>query len=101
MTHENSLVALEQITGDGSKADRMRAIISVLAKAKKPLRDWDILKRIFPDSNDLNLVRPRITEMYRLPFLLLLEGEKERSHSGNRPVRTSMLKHRCFQLNLF
>jgi hypothetical protein len=99
--HENSLIALSEITTSNSKRARVKAIIKVLSQAKKPLRDWDILKKLFPDSTDLNLVRPRITEMYRHPYFLLIEGEKEKSHSGNRPVRTSMLVTRSFQLNLF
>ncbi len=88
--HENSLIALSEINTDGSKEKRKKAILGVFGNARTPLRDWDVLQALFPGSSDMNLVRPRVTELHGQK--ILIEGHKARSPYSNRPVRTSLLR---------
>lgn len=85
MQHTNSDQAWDEIRGTGSKERRRSAILSVFRKSLKPLRDYDVLSTLFPNSTDMNLVRPRITELTQSG--LLKEVGRGKSHTGNRPVR--------------
>lgn len=87
--HRNSLEALKQITKDGTKETRLNKVFACCKVANKPLRDWDILKILFPEKEDLNLVRPRITELHMLN--LLAEGPRMKNNSGTRKVRSSVI----------
>ena len=98
MAHPNSIKALEEITDDGSKEARKKAIKIVLANSSKYMRDYDVLQVLFPGSSDMNLVRPRITEMHKAGTLI--EGPKATSHMRSTPVRTSDLVNKQLTLNL-
>jgi len=89
--HNNSLAADKLITDDGTKDKRRKAIIEIFVRAQRPLSDWEVLQRFKPGSDNLNLVRPRISEMYGGPNPVLEEGPPARSHCKNCNVRTSQL----------
>jgi hypothetical protein len=57
--HANSKEAYAKLT---NKERRVHSILAVLASAKKPLTDREILRRSGLGA-DMNLVRPRITEL--------------------------------------
>lgn len=67
--HDNSLAALKEINEDGTKKRRADAIIEIFKQHIYPLTDRTILKKLFPGSDNLNLVRPRITEAIKKGIL--------------------------------
>jgi len=95
--HNHSLIAFNQINQNNSKRDRINAIKDVFKAHTRPLRDFDVLQILFDGESDMNLVRPRITELHNSGFLI--ESKKAVSPYGNRPVRTSII--RKSQLTLF
>jgi hypothetical protein len=90
--HQNSLNCHGVITQDGTIGKRKARILEIIDAAPRPLSDWEILQRYKPGSDNLNLVQPRITEMYNPPFSLLEEGPPTKSHMKNCNVRTSRRK---------
>jgi hypothetical protein len=93
MMHENSLYAFAEISVDNpgyapsSKERRASAILEVYANSKKALSDYDVLQALFPGASDMNLVRPRISEMLAADHPLIMQVGRTTSHTGNRPVR--------------
>ena len=85
--HNNSLEVNKVITKDGSKEARRNAILGIIRASKWPLSDYQILKRFKPGSDDMNLVRPRISELHVLG--VLEEGPPVKSHVKNCNVRSS------------
>ena len=97
--HNHSLEAYAQITETGVKDSRAMAILEVFKNAGKPLRDWDVLKRLFPESDNLNLVRPRITELHQMGHLV--EGPPMKNQTETVNVRTSLPAKPDIQQTLF
>jgi len=99
--HQNSLTAFDEISSNGpayepsSKEIRRQAILAVYDKAPRPMRDYDVLQKLFPGSSDMNLSRPRISELIK--DKILVECGKGKSHSGNRPVRLVKLATQKFE----
>lgn len=85
--HLNSILSYEEIipTLNG----KHKEIVEIMLKVTRPLRDWDILQKYLEGSNDMNEVRPRITELHQMG--VLVEAGNVRGHKGNRSVRTSIL----------
>ena len=85
--HQNSLSSHRVIENDGSLGKRAEAILGIITAAGRPLTDWEVLQKFKPGSDNLNLVRPRITELHKQGKLR--EGPPARSNTKNCPVRTS------------
>jgi hypothetical protein len=96
--HGNSKKVFKEIKKEGIVNSRLRDVLEVCKSSGRPLRDYDILKKLFPDSDDMNLVRPRISELHELGHLI--EGPSALSISG-RSVRTSIAKDTEHQQTLF
>lgn len=86
--HNHSIEAYARLIKSGFKDSRVMEILETVKNAGKPLRDFDVLERLFPGSDDLNLVRPRLTELHQAGFLV--EGPPMRNKSNTRNVRTSV-----------
>lgn len=100
MIHKHSISALKEIYRDGTKASRQGVIYRIIENSPWPLSDWDILQRLKPGSDNLNLVRPRITELHEAR--ILKEGTPVKSHyKENMNVRTSRLVNQENQTSLF
>ena len=97
--HLNSLFAFKQIVSDGSLNSRLLDVLECVRNSPKPLRDWDVLQKLFPGREDLNLVRPRLSELHESGHLE--EGPVMLSHNGNRNVRTSIATNNEPQQSLF
>lgn len=89
MIHKNSKEAYKIIMESGRKESRHRFIIKILTSVEQPLTDYTILQYYKKDSDNLNLVRPRITELHNDG--ILQEGPPAKSHEGNLNVRTSIM----------
>ena len=85
--HDHSLSSHRVISRDGSLGKRTEAVLSIIKSAGRPLTDWEVLQKFKPGSDNLNLVRPRITELHKQGKLR--EGPPARSNTKNCPVRTS------------
>jgi len=88
--HNNSLEAYKSITGSGSKAERAHAILKIFKRNKKPLTARDVLRRFNKDSDNLNLIFPRITELHKIG--ILIEGPRVKDSESGRLVRTSFIR---------
>lgn len=88
--HKNSLEAYRKITEEGSKNTREKDILTIYSNYNRPLTDYEILQNFKPGSDNLNLVRPRITELHQKG--ILEEGPPIKSHMGRLNVRTSKIK---------
>ena len=97
--HDHSLSSHRVISRDGSLGKRTEAVLSIIKSAGRPLTDYEVLQRFKPGSDNLNLVRPRITELHDLGRLK--EGPPARSHMKNVPVRTSLPAGEQAQQSLF
>jgi len=97
--HTHSLEAFDQITADGTRDTRSKKILEILSSFSRPMSDYDVLQVFKPGSDDLNLVRPRITELHDKH--ILEEGMRTRSSDGKRNVRTSMIKNFKQQVSMF
>lgn len=60
--HQNSRLAFEAINRDGTKKTRSEMILEVFA-GKRKFTDYQVLQKLKPGSDNLNFVRPRITEL--------------------------------------
>jgi hypothetical protein len=99
MTHTNSLKAYSDITDCGAKEKRRQSIVNLFKDTNnKPLRDVDVLSALFPGREDMNLVRPRLSELHR--DRILKEGPTMKSPSGRQNVRTSLLVNFNIQMEL-
>jgi len=63
MIHENSRQAIKEITTSGERKNRAEQILDIFKEYGFPMTDRGVLMRLFPGSDNLNLVRPRITEL--------------------------------------
>ena len=99
--HSNSKEAYRAIVGNGSKASRSKSIIQIFENSKAPLSDHQVLQKFKLGSDNLNLVRPRITELHQSG--ILIEGPQTKSTEGNLNVRTSFIDASIFETqgNLF
>ena len=97
--HSHSLEAFNQITAEGSRDTREKRILNVLSTSSEPLSDYQILQALKPKSDDMNYVRPRISDLYEKG--ILTEGPRTKSHDGRRNVRTSLIKNFNNQLEMF
>ena len=86
--HKHSLEAFEEITLDKSKQARLNVVLEVIEASKNPLRDWDVLQKLFPGASDMNLVRPRLTELHQMGKII--EGPPMANEARTRNVRTSV-----------
>ena len=84
--HTHSKEAYRSIMASGAKASRTRAILEIFKRNSRPLSDYQILQKFKSGSDNLNLVRPRITELHQMG--VLVEDIPIKSHDGNRNVRT-------------
>ena len=87
MMHTNSLIAYDELIPTLSAREGF--ILDIIVKAKKPMSDWDILQVFKKGSDNLNLIRPRVSDLHDKK--VLIEGAPARSHTKNMPVRTSVL----------
>ena len=99
MVHRNSKEVWHQIMQDGSKDKKMQEIFRIIFQAKEALSDYAVLQKVKPGSDNLNLVRPRITELHQIgrkgPRFeepkVVEEGMPTKSHYKNTNVRTTRL----------
>lgn len=97
--HQNSLSSHRVIENDGSLGKRAQSILDILTAAGRPLTDYEVLQKFKPGSDNLNLVRPRITELTERGFLA--EGPARKSHAKNCNVRASRVIKFRVQQSLF
>ena len=90
MIHSNSKEAYNHIMFNGAKTARAKAVLKIIEGADSPLSDYQVLQVFKSGSDNLNLVRPRITELYKAG--ILEEGYPVKSHEGETNVRTSRIK---------
>jgi len=88
--HNNSLEAYKSIMHSGSKTERARAVLLIFKRNKKPMTDRDILRGFNETSDDLNLVRPRISELHFQG--ILAESDPVFDPRTGRTVRTSFIR---------
>jgi len=97
--HNHSLEAYNQIITTGAKDTRSAKILDILSSFGRPMSDYEVLQVFKPGSDDLNLVRPRLTELHQKQ--ILIEGPRTKSSDGRRNVRTNKIKGFEKQLSLF
>jgi len=85
--HEHSITTHRVKSQDGTFGRRTTAVLGIIKAAGRPLTDWEVLQKFKPGSDNLNLVRPRITELHKMGELR--EGPPGRSNCKSVPVRTS------------
>ena len=96
--HSNSLSAYKTITGDGSRSSRLSMILEVYQDGRH-YSDREVLQRLFPESDDLNKVRPRVSEGIQAG--LLEECGSIRDGVTGKNVRLVRLKDREPQTRMF
>lgn len=64
MIHSNSVTALRQISNEGSKQIRSEAVLACYSDGV-PRTDRQVLKMLYPQSDDMNKVKPRISELLK------------------------------------
>ena len=84
--HENSMFAYEETVKE--RAARREAVLGVFMTADRPLTDREVMIRL--GFNDMNAVRPRITEM--TTDGTLVECSKVRDTVTKRLVRGSRIR---------
>ena len=100
--HKNSTEAYKKIMFSGAKATRLRAVLEIISKSDIPLTDYQILQQFKSGSDNLNLVRPRVTELHGLKPAIVEEGYPANSHENGMTVRTTKLSERVDpQMNMF
>ena len=87
--HKNSLEIYNALRESGELTKRQREVLTIFFNRSTPLRDWDVLQIFKKGSDNMNLVRPRITELHHYNYLI--EGPVQRGHSNNCNVRTSVI----------
>lgn len=87
--HKNSLEVYNALRGNGDLNRMERIVLEIFYSHRTPLRDFDCLKIHRPNSDNMNLVRPRITKLHEKGFLV--EGPPQKSHYKHKNVRTSVL----------
>ena len=85
--HAHSLAAHDEHAAE--HIGRKRLIMDCIHLAGVPLTDRQILERIYPNSDDMNRVRPRISEL--LKEGRLVEGVEVVDAVTKEPVRTVWL----------
>lgn len=98
MMHKNSLDVYDKIVADQSLNKRERAVVRIVVDNPRPLRDYDILQKFKPGSDNINLCQPRITHLHDLK--IFKEGPPGKSPYKNCNVRTTILNVED-QLSLF
>lgn len=101
MIHRNSLEAYKMIMADGSKMTHLKQCLQIITGSRSPIGDYDVLQKVKPGSDNLNLVRPRITELYKLLPGVMIEGPPTKSHYKDCNVRTSMIHQKADTQDLF
>ena len=101
MIHQNSEQVYDAIIMDGSKDGRLKRVLEIITEAPKPLSDYQILQELKAGSDNLNLVSPRITELYQMVPPVVVEGPPVKSHCKNTNVRTTELIKINSQTKLF
>lgn len=94
--HENSLEALSNINKDGSKVKRNMEILHLFSGGLR-LTDREVLNILRPGSDDMNIFRPRLSELVQAGKL----KEVGKKAYGNRNVRILMIKDLTVQQGLF
>ena len=89
MVHKNSMIAIKDIRKSGRAELRKKAITRIFSNGGE-YTDRDVLHILFPSSDNMNNVRPRITE-------LICDGILEntydmRDNITGRPVRVCRIK---------
>jgi len=97
--HENSTAALREITASGQKKDRTTAILAVFSREYRQLTDRQVLNILFPGSDNLNLTRPRISELLKAGKLR--ECKSVRDSVTNKMVRTCEIVEDAAQESMF
>ena len=85
--HQNSLESYREGT-KGAFKTRSQAIFNTFYFGRKELTDREVLRALFPGSDDLNKIRPRVTELTKNG---VLEEAGERLE-GSLRVRVSRVK---------
>jgi len=99
MVHNHSKAALIDISESGVKSKRRNQIVAVFLKNyNTPLTDFEVLAELFPGSDNMNRVSPRLTELHK--ERILMEVEPGKTPSG-RKCRRSKLVHYDHQLSMF
>ena len=86
--HKNSKKSIKELIVTGNKVRRMDKILEVYNSNGLPLTDRDVLNILNPSSDDLNYVRPRISELLKEGRIKEICSVKE----GNRTVRMCGIK---------
>jgi len=94
--HNNSLDAYRDIKKDGSKAKRNAEILELFSGGLR-LTDREVLRILKPGSDDMNYVRPRLSELIQAGKL----KEIGKRADGGRNVRILMIKKLITQQDLF
>lgn len=69
MIHSNSIKAYHELTPP-HKQQKYHVIYDILDIFGKPMTDREILKYMYgPEEKDMNLIRPRLTEMKELRYI--------------------------------
>ncbi len=66
--HANSNLSLRSINNDGSKQARIEMILECYSNGRA-YSDRQILAMLYPESDDMNKVKPRITELLTYHYL--------------------------------
>jgi len=98
--HKNSLTAIKAITQDGSRLSRREIILKVFEdNPESHFTDREVLKILYPWSDNLNLVRPRLTELVK--DNKLEEWNSARCSVTGKTVRLVRLAKKEKQTSLF
>ena len=95
MIHKHSIETYQSIMQDGSKETRKRVLLEIIESATEPMTDYEVLQCFKSGSDNMNLVRPRLTDMHNSG--VLVAGPPTKNEHGY-PIRTSILP---LQLELF
>ena len=101
--HENSIIAFKNISKSGKRGERRGLILNFFKMYKdRCFTDRQVMLAL--GFNDMNQVRPRITELYKLknskgePIPILEESERVIMKGTNIPVRKSRIVSRLRRL---
>jgi len=95
MIHKHSIETYQSIMQDGSKETRKRALLEIIESSSEPMTDYEVLQSFKSGSDNMNLVRPRLTDLHNSG--VLVAGPPTKNDRGY-PIRTSILP---LQLELF
>ena len=95
MIHKHSIETYQSIMDSGAKDSRKKAVLEIIQSNSEPMTDYEVLQCFKSGSDNMNLVRPRISDMHHSG--VLVAGPPTKNERGY-PIRTSILP---LQLELF